>query len=538
MRKANLQTLVLSIVLLFSLPEIHAQGPDIPAGESCTSIVAGRKATVDGSVITSHTCDGKYRTWLNIVPAQNLVKDSTQDIAWGTMMTETPWDNRGVEIKGKAPKTAQCYAYLNTAYPCLNEKQLGIGESTVSGRPELQNKKGIFMIENLEMIVLQRCTTARQAIRLIGDLVKEYGYADAGECLTIADKKEVWVLEIFGEGPDKTGSVWAAQRIPDDHVGVCANISRIGTLDLKNTDFYMASENVFEVARKMKWWDGQEPFKFWKAYSGAKPFQIREYYILSSLAPSLKLDINADELPFSVKPDEKISVRDVIRLLRSTFEGTPYDMTRNLKMVKKYKDKNGKSVSDTVVSPYANPWMRPEMLSTYNYLDSSAVKFQRTCSVAWCAYSFVIQLRDWLPDEVGGIAWFSFDNPAESPRFPIFCGTLSLPGSFNYSGQFNFNENSAHWQYRQANRLATVRWGDGRKLIEAAILNAENQVFSELPGIEARYSELLKQDRKAGGNSQKAREYLTRVSADYYYITSQKWLELRDQLWSNLKLSF
>lgn len=530
--------LVKLILLSFFWINTYGQEMFIPSGESCTSIMAGRKATTDGSVITSHTCDGKYRTWLNIIPATILTRDTMQEIAWGTMLTETPWDTRGVEVKGKILKTARCFAYLNTAYPCMNEKQVGIGESTISGKQELQNKKGLFMIENLEMIVLQRCTTARQAIRLMGELVKEYGYADAGECLTIADKKEVWVFEIFGEGPEKIGGVWAAQRIPDDHVGVCANISRISTLDLKNSDYFMASDNVFEVAQRMKFWDGKEPFRFWKAYSGEKPFQVREFFILSSLAPSLNLDINAEELPFSVKPDAKISVRDVMRLLRSTFEGTPYDMTKNIKQVRHYKNIEGKSVVDTIVSPYANPWMRSEMLATYNNLDSSAVKFQRTCAVAWCAYSFVIQLRDWLPDEVGGVAWFSFDNPAESPRFPIFCGALSLPQSFNYSGQFNFNENSAHWQYRQANRLATIRWGDGRKIVEPAVLNLEEQIFTELPRIESRFAELLKEDQQNGGKSQKAREYLTRITFDYYRISSQKWLEIRDQFWTTLKLSF
>ncbi|MPL99440.1 Dipeptidase A [bioreactor metagenome] len=304
--------------------------------------MVGKNATTDGSVITSHTCDGRYRSWLNIVPAASHDEKDMLDIQWGTMMTETPWDTRGVETKGKIKQVKKTFAYLNVAYPCMNEKQLIIGESTISGRKELVNSKGLFLIENLEAIVLQRCSTAREAISLIGELVKEYGYADGGECITIADKKEVWVLEIFGEGPDKVGSVWAAQRIPDDHVGVCANISRIGELDLKNKDYFMASDNVFSVAKKMGFWDGKETFKFWKAYSGSKPFQIREFFILSSLAPSLNLDYNAEELPFSVKPDNKVSVRDVMALLRSTFEGTPWDMTQNLKMVSSTKTKPGK----------------------------------------------------------------------------------------------------------------------------------------------------------------------------------------------------
>lgn len=529
------------ILILVNYTNVFCQANDFPIDESCTCIMAGKNATTDGSVITSHTCDGRYRTWLNIVPAKKYEGKNIMDIKWGTMLTETPWDTRGVETKGTIPQAKETFAYLNVAYPCMNEKQLIIGESTISGRDELKNNKGLFKIENLEAIVLQRCSTAREAIKLIGELVKEYGYADAGECLTIADKKEVWVLEIFGEGPDRTGAVWAAQRIPDDHVGVSANISRIGELDLKNKDYYMASDNVFSVAKKMGFWDGKETFKFWKAYSGEKPFQIREFFILSTLAPSAKLDYNAEELPFSVKPDKKVSVRDVMALLRSTYEGTEWDMTQNLNFVNTRTNKDGETINDTIKSPYANPWMMRNMINMLNYQNENSVKFQRTCAVAWCSYSFVGQCRDWLPDEIGGICWFSFDNPAESPRIPIFAGTLSLPQSFNYSGQFEFNEQSAHWQYRQANRLATVRWGDGRKLIEPALMQYEDKAFTEMADIEKRASELLKEDRNnaaAGNPTQKCREYLTQYTADLYYSSAAKWLEMRNQLWTNLKLSF
>jgi len=533
-------TLIIALLLCF-LQTTFAQTDEYPLSESCTSIMVGKKATTDGSVITSHTCDGRYRSWLNIVPAAKNDDKAMMDIQWGTMMTETPWDTRGVETKGKIKQVKETFAYLNVAYPCMNEKQLIIGESTISGRKELVNNKGLFLIENLEAIVLQRCSTARDAIKLMGELVKESGYADGGECITIADKKEVWVFEIFGEGPDKIGAVWAAQRIPDDHVGVCANISRISEIDLKNKDYFMASDNVFSVAKKMGFWDGKETFKFWKAYSGSKPFQIREYFILSSLAPSLKLDYNAEELPFSVKPDKKVSVRDVMALLRSTFEGTEWDMTQNLKMVTSYKNDAGETITDTITSPYANPWMKREMMGMLNYQKEGTVKFQRTCAVAWCAYSFVGQCRDWLPDEVGGVCWFSFDNPAESPRIPIFAGTLSLPQSFNYSGQFAFNEQSAHWQYRQANRLATARWGDGRKLIEPALMQFEDKAFTELAEVDKRAADLLKEDQAnaaAGQPTQKCREYLTRYTADFHAASAAKWLELRNQLWTDLKLSF
>ncbi|NLL28105.1 MAG: dipeptidase [Bacteroidales bacterium] len=528
----------LIIFFFISIEFVFAQIDDFPKDESCTSIMAGKKATTDGSVITSHTCDGKYRTWLNVVKGADFKDDAMLDIYSGTMVTETPWDTRGIEKKGSIKQAAKTFTYLNTAYPCMNEKQLIIGESTISGKKELVNNDGLFKIENLQAIALQRCSTARDAIKLIGELVKEFGYGDNGECLTIADKNEVWMLEIFGEGPNKKGAVWAAQRIPDNEVGVSANISRISEINLKDKNYFMASENVFEVAKNMGFWDGEEPFKFWKAYSGAKPFQVREYFILSTLAPSLNLDFNAEELPFSVKPDKKISVRDVFDLLRSVFEGTQWDMTKNLSMIVSRKDSIGNPISDTIKSPYANPWMRGEMLRMLNYQNKDAVTFQRTCAVAWCSYSFVGQCRDWLPDEIGGVCWFSFDNPAESPRIPIFCGTLSLPESFNYSGQFDFNEKSAHWQYRQANRLATIRWGEGRKIIEPAILEFENKVFNELEYIEKTALNLYKEDKKNDFKTSKCSDYLSNCTNNYYQISSNQWIEIRNKLWTNLKLHF
>ena len=332
----------LSVLLIFAFScQIFAQDVldriiDPFFGESCTSIMVGKKASTDGSVITSHTCDGTYRTWLTIEKGQKHEEGATTNILKGILKTETPWDRRKVKIAGTIPQAKETYSFLNTAYPCLNEKQLAIGETTIVGPKELVNKNGLFQIEELERIALQRCKTAREAIKLIGELIKDYGYGDWGECITIADKKEVWQLEIFGEGPDNIGGVWAAQRIPDDHVGVSANIARIGVIDTKNKDYFMYSDNVFSVAKELGRWDGKEEFKFWKVYGNVdKPFKIREYFILNTLAPSLKLDFEADELPFSVKPDEKVSVRDVIALYRETYEGTKYDMTQNLKIIKK-----------------------------------------------------------------------------------------------------------------------------------------------------------------------------------------------------------
>ena len=532
----------LVLAILFSTTIIAQQPEENIYTESCTSIMLGRKATDDGSVITAHTCDAYYRTWLEFVPAQTFEKDTTQAIYWGSMHTRSKWSKNGMEQKGEIPQVKKTYAYLNTAYPCLNEKQLAIGETTISGKKELKNEKGLFLIEELERIALQRCSTARQAISLIGDLIKEYGYGDNGECITIADTKEVWQLEIFGEGPDKIGGVWAAQRIPDDHVGISANISRIGELDLNQPDYFMASENVFEVAKKMGYLEAGEPFKFWKAFSGTKPFTIREYFVFNTLAPSLNLQFDAEELPFSVKVDKKVNVREVLKLYRATYDGTEYEMIRNLLVEKKERNKEGKlEVTDTIISPADHPWMHGDKRALLNSLQKDIVYRHRPISVQYCAYSWVAQLRDDLPDEIGGRIFFSFDVPRLSPRIPIYCGNLSLPKSFSFCGQDQFSREAALWSFRRTNRLAMVNWGESQKIMEPEVAKFEDKLFTEMDHIEAQALKLLKQDKKnskQNNETQLCRQYLTDYSNSFAGASMNKWWELGDELWVLMRWKF
>ena len=504
-------------------------------GETCTSIMVGKKATTDGSVITSHTCDGRYRTWLSIEKAENFADTIMHKVYKGTLKTENAWDTRNVNLAGEIPQVSHTYAYLNTAYPCLNEKQLAIGETTFVGLEDLVNENGMFLIEELERIALQRCTTAREAIKLIGNLIKEYGYGDYGECITIADKNEVWQMEIVGQGKEKVGGVWAAQRIPDNHVGISANISRIGELNLKNKDYYMASENVFEVAKELGLWDGKKPFKFWKAYGDTeKPYRIREFFVLNHFAPSLKLSMEMDELPFSVKPEKQVSVENVMALYRETYEGTEYDMTQNVKSLKKTYDDNGEEIGvDTIISPIANPWMTGNDRSTYNYLAENTIEFQRTIAVSWCSYSHIIQLRDWLPDEIGGIAWLSLDNPGQSPRIPIYSGTLSLPESFNYCGQKKYRNDAAIWRYRKTNKLATLAWQNTKEGFMENVIYFQNKGLTETSELEQRAQKLIAENK-----SDEARKLISNYTKDFTGATMLKWEEMERYYWHKFGLGF
>ena len=539
--KPALRHMLLALVLAATCIPAFGQAEYFD-GEACTSIMVGKKASTDGSVITSHTCDGRYRTWMSIEPAANHKAGTLHTVRKGTMHTVHGDDTTGVKVAGTIPEVAHTYAYLNTAYPCLNERQLAIGESTFGGPDTLVNKQGMFLIEELERVALQRCDNARDAIRLIGSLIKTYGYGDGGECITIADRNEVWQMEILGEGPDRIGGVWAAQRVPDGHVAVSCNIPRIGRLQRNNPDYFICSDNIEQVAKQYGLWDGQGEFIFWKAfnapYAKGKNFREREFFIFNALAPSLGLSQDMDELPFSILPDQKVDVSDVIELLRSTYEGTDMDMCRNIKMVTNRRQADGTTAKDTIISPIANPWIGSSMQNTLNYLHPGAVDFKRTVSVAWCSYSFVAQLRDWLPDEVGGVCWMSVDNPAQSPRVPIFCGTTRLPKAYSICGHKQYNENAVLWQYRKANKLATVAWQRTKDDMNKAFLEQQRKAFDGLKDLEHSV-QLLKQGENAKVDNT-AR--ITAIINDYTYKvydnSSYAWKQLEAKYWSLFGMGF
>ena len=194
--------------------------PGVSGALACTSIMVGTEASADGSVITSHTCDSrKDRTWFDIIKPATHKDGAMCNVYSGLRFIRNPGDTEGLEVTGTIPQVRETFGYINTAYPCMNDRQLAIGESTFGGREELRNKNALSPCEELCRLALERTETARDAIRLFDELTKEYGYNDGGECLTIADKHEVWHFEILGCGSDRIGAVWAAQRIPDGEGG-------------------------------------------------------------------------------------------------------------------------------------------------------------------------------------------------------------------------------------------------------------------------------------------------------------------------------
>ena len=237
MKKNTTITFLLLLLATGSLAEGYDK-------DACTSIMVGKKASTDGSVITSHTCDSWYRTWMNIVPEKDYPKDTLMSIYEGTMHTEHAGDQTGIKEKGKIPQAKHTYRYLNTAYPCLNEHQLGIGETTYGGRDTMENKAGMFNDRGTGAYCLGTLHNSSRSHPSDGRTDKEIWVWRLGRMSDHCHPNEVWIFEVQGEGPKKIGGVWAAQRIPDNEIAVSANVSRIGRIDLSDPDHFMASENV------------------------------------------------------------------------------------------------------------------------------------------------------------------------------------------------------------------------------------------------------------------------------------------------------
>ncbi len=508
-----------------------ATAQQIPQNEEerfeCTTITVGRKASDDGSVRTSHTDDSNRSR-------SNIFVTSAKDHKAGetvTLYKRVPCDTTKMKSYanipvGEIPQVSHTYSFLNSAYPCLNEKQLGIGESTFSGRKELQSELGLVDCQRLCQLMLERCSTARDAIRTAGKLLEEHGWIDAGECLTIADKKEVWHLEIVGPGKGKKGAVWAAQRVPDDHVGVNANASTIRQIDTADADFFMFSKNVFAVAIENGWWNPNsgQPFEFCYAYAPDSRVHMacrrREWRVFDLLAPSLKLDPNSENYPFSVKPDKPVRLEDLVTVFQDYYEGTPYDIRKNITVA----NDSGRMV----ISPLANPFMGLDELKMHRVNGGWNQYGERNIAVRFTMYATIIQCRDWLPDEIGGLCWFAFDNVASSVYVPIYGSVSDLPLTYKTDGRVTgFSKNAAWWAFNRVGLLASRRWGDEQKDVRAVWKPLQKEWFDVQKTVEAEALKLYDAKKPA-----KTIDFLTKYSSDCGTKAVNKAWDLGDFLWT------
>jgi dipeptidase len=489
--------------------------------ENCTVIMAGKEATIDGSIITTHTADCGMCDWTwRKVPAANHKPGEMRKLYHISQTKTWPpkeglkWDLIKKDLTGvEIPEPAHTYGYMHGVFGYMNDQQLAIGESTIGNQRKLNNptpaaKTDITM---LTLLAMERSKTAREAIQLMGRLAEKYGYGfvDGGEMLAVADSKEVWIFEIMPVGPlwtpesGKPGAVWCAERIPDDQVSVCPNESRIGEIDPNNKDFFLSSPNVISCAVENKLYDpaSGKPFSWKQAYSPAEGSAVtsqgrraRLWRFFDVVAPSQKFkpDTPNKDLPFSVKPDKKISVQDVMRLTRDKCEGTTFDPVRGIRG-----------------GPYANP----------NYYSGT-----RTIGTNKAEYTTVTQCRSGLPDPVGGIVWLAWGGQDTACYMPFYAGVTEIPKSFSVGDHWEFNRGSARWAFDYADFHAQVAYVDAIEDIRKAQQEWEAGALTKIPEIDKTAAELYAK------SPAKAIQYLTNFCLDNAAKVVAAWWDLGDKL--------
>jgi dipeptidase len=408
--------------------------------EACTNILVTKGASVDGSTMISyaadsHTLYGELYHW----PAAKYPA--------GALLKVYEWDTG--KYLGEIAQARETYNVVGN----INEHGLSIGETTYGGRPELVDTLGLIDYGSLIYITLQRAKTAREAIKVMTGLVEEYGYYSSGESMSIADENEVWIFEIIGKGSGNKGAVWVAKRIPDGYVSAHANQARITTIDFDDKENTLYAPDVVTFARSKGYFSGKDSeFSFSDVYApldyGAIRFcEARVWSFFNSVNPKIGqeylpyiLGEKLNRMPLWIKPDKKVSYRDVQKIMRDHFEGTPLDMT-----------------ADVGAGSYGCPYRwRP---LTWD-VDGETFFNERAIATQQTGFSFVSQIRSNVPAPLKGILWFGLDDAATSVYFPVYGGTTSIPECVKVGNgdMLTYSSTSAFWLFNRVANNAYTRY--------------------------------------------------------------------------------
>ncbi|MCF6171965.1 MAG: C69 family dipeptidase [Bacteroidales bacterium] len=481
-------------IILFLLVFIGA----IPAF-SCTNILVSRGASADSATYLVYTNDGE---WL-----YHLDRTAAADHKAGDLLEYHSLSGKTFKIH-QVPHT---YAIIGFQ---MNEHQLAIGETTFEGRLDLWDKDLPLKYWDLMRLALLRAKTAREAIEVMTSLTAIYGYGSEGESFSIADPNEAWLLEMIGTG-GKGDAVWVARRVPDGYMTAHANHSRIGEFPLDDPDNCLYSDNVISLAIEKGFYDpnSNEPFRFNDAYDPPSPEHLkytetRVWSIFRRAAPSQEFSpgyhrgkAGAKRYPLFIKPDKKLALQDVFALVRDHYEGTAFDMTKGM-----------------AAGGFGNP-NRPRPLGWE--IDSVAYSWERPVSTYNTAFSFVAQMRNYLPDEIGGIAWFGVDDTYTTCYFPIYCNSTEISEPFTKGDINHYSRESAWWAFNFAANFAKIRYSDMVKDIRKVQSELENQFVNQQRLIENE-AVLLSKERRI--------DFLTNYANEMGKLVHQKWVELGDEL--------
>ena len=518
---------------------------------ACTIIAVGKKATVDGSNIISHT-DAGPDSRIFVVPSQIYKPGEQAAVYWGIQDAKKPLTDNGL-ILGYIPQTEKTFKYFQSAYSHVNEYQLGIGESTTAQRDELvctrENGEQIMTIEQAQIFALQRYKNAKNAVKFIGNLMIKYGFlpssGDGSETLVIADTEEIWVFEVFGVGAGWTsesgnpGAIWAAQRLPEDRATMIPNWSIIKEINVEDTENFMVSTNYMQEAIDRGWHDPSSgmPFIWQNAYTPIPaeyatsrfwlfhqtfvpnlkewPDRFPDGNVYKGISPYFQFVEPLSIYPFSVKPEEKISVQDVMAFQRSTYEGTIYDMTYDPNWLVT-NDKGGYEKSP-LATPFPSSDLRKLLKITY----------RRPVARHRGHYGMVLQLRAWLPNEIGGVYWVYLDNPYFSPYVPIYTGNLSTHESYKTFNPNKYDEKSARWAIDFVDNLANLKFQKIAEDVRTTRTPFEENIFNNQAAIENEALELYK------NNPETAQKFLTNYSNKLMNDVRKMFIDLRNKIITN-----
>lgn len=448
---------------------------------ACTNLIVGKKASVDGSVLVSYNADD-YGMFGHLChyPAGTHKK--------GEMRKIFDWDTG--EYHGEIPEAPVTYNVIGN----INEFQLSIGETTYGGREEMVDTTGILDYGSLIYVTLQRAKTAREAISVMTSLVEKYGYCSEGETFSICDPNEAWIMEMMGTGPGSKGVVWVAMRIPDNAICAHANQSRIGKFDMKYKKNVLYSRNVISYARKMGWFTGKDADFSWKNtyarpdFSGRRFCDARVWSFFNHyqkgfdryLPWALGKDPNAEDMPLWIIPDRKLSVHDVEMGMRDHYEGTALALdTTNV----------GGGI-------YQMPY-RPTPLQFK--VDGKTYFNERPISTQQTAFSFVSQLRSWMPREIGGVIWFGNDDANMVAYTPVYCGNTVQPECYNTPGAdaVTFSDKNAFWVCNWVSNMVYPRYSQIFPELQTLRDSLEASYFAQQADFEKKAMNLYATDKQA-----------------------------------------
>lgn len=448
---------------------------------ACTNLIVGKKASVDGSVLVSYNADD-YGMFGHLChyPAGTHKK--------GEMRKIFDWDTG--EYHGEIPEAPVTYNVIGN----INEFQLSIGETTYGGREEMVDTTGILDYGSLIYVTLQRAKTAREAISVMTSLVEKYGYCSEGETFSICDPNEAWIMEMMGTGPGSKGVVWVAMRIPDNAICAHANQSRIGKFDMKDKKNVLYSKNVISYARKMGWFTGKDADFSWKNtyarpdFSGRRFCDARVWSFFNHyqkgfdryLPWALGKDPNAEDMPLWIIPDRKLSVHDVEMGMRDHYEGTALALdTTNV----------GGGI-------YQMPY-RPTPLQFK--VDGKTYFNERPISTQQTAFSFVSQLRSWMPREIGGVIWFGNDDANMVAYTPVYCGNTVQPECYNTPGAdaVTFSDKNAFWVCNWVSNMVYPRYSQIFPELQTLRDSLEASYFAQQADFEKKAMNLYATDKQA-----------------------------------------